>query len=312
MTKIFTIAIVLLISLQSCKSQVTDHVELLENLKYDQDKEMYQAALTTLYPAEVTINDYPIGRGLAYFGHEIYYIADLGLQKKGRQTATVTIDLKNFKPTESDKPILFLAVYYSGDVSMPSIDDKEDVLVHYVLLEKDITEQDIKKGSITKTFTFEAKEVRTNLDSWKNSRKLTVNDALFNQLYSEYEKLQTDLNASDKGNAIEKMKVAEFETAQLRNAKKEWIVDERKALFSNHWKLLPKDSCKIKIYGDGKIATLVKKDDSIISVSAVSSNPKSKNERTTQFLNLYFHIPNNKSDLELTRFDGYAITKFGK
>ena len=312
MMKIFSIAIVLLIGLQSCKSQITDHAELLDNLKHDPDKEMYELTMGNLYPAEVTINDYPTGKGLAYFGNEIYYIADLGLQKKGRQTAKVTIDLKNFKPTESEKTILFLAVYYSGDISMPSIDDKESVLVHYVLKGKDITAQDIKNGYITKTFTFEAKEVRTNFDSWKKSKKLTVNNALFNQLYDAYEKLTDNLNASDKNDAIEKMKFAEFETAQLRNAKKEWIIDERKAIFSNHWKLLPKDSCKVKIYGDGKIATLVKKDDSIISASAISSNPRAKTERTTQFLNLYFHIPNDKTDFELTRFDGYAITKFGE
>jgi len=310
--KIYILAIVLLFSLSSCKSQINDHAELLENLKYEQGKEMYQIAGTNLYPVEVTINDYPAGRGLAFFGHQMYYVADIGLQKKGRQTAKITLDLKSFKASENNQPILFVAIYYHGDISLPSIDDEEDVLVHYVLNEKDITAQDIKNGYITKSFSFEAKEVRTDLDSWKNSKKLASNDALFNQLYEGYETLHADLNASDKGNAIEKMKIAEYETAQLRGAKKEWILDERKSLFSNTWKLLPKDSCRLKIYGDGKIATLVKKDDSIISASAMSSNPGAKHGKTLQFLNLYFHIPNNKTDFELTRFDAYAITKFGK
>jgi len=310
--KIYALLILMMFSLSSCKSQINDHAELLENLKYDPNKEMYQIAGTNLYPVEITINDYPAGRGLAFFGNQMYYVADIGLQKKGRQTAKVTLDLKNFKPIDSDQPILFVAIYYSGDISMPSINDEEDVLVHYVLTGKDVTTQDIKNGYITKTFSFEAKEVRTSLDSWKNSKKLTANDALFNQLYEAHEELQSDLNASDKGDAIEKMKVAEYETAQLRGAKKEWILEEREALFSNTWKLLPKDSCKLKVYGDGKIATLVKKDGSIISPSAISSNPRSKHGKTFQILNLYFHIPNNKTDLELTRFDAYAITNFEK
>ncbi|RZL14427.1 MAG: hypothetical protein EOO96_30770, partial [Pedobacter sp.] len=181
--KIYILAIVLLFSLSSCKSQINDHAELLENLKYEQGKEMYQIAGTNLYPVEVTINDYPAGRGLAFFGHQMYYVADIGLQKKGRQTAKITLDLKSFKASENNQPILFVAIYYHGDISLPSIDDEEDVLVHYVLTGKDITAQDIKNGYITKSFSFEAKEVRTDLDSWKNSKKLAPSDALFNQLY---------------------------------------------------------------------------------------------------------------------------------
>jgi hypothetical protein len=47
---------------------------------------------------------------------------------------------------------------------------------------------------------------------------------------------------------------------------KEWMLKEREALLSNTFTLLPKDSCDVKIYGNGTMATLVKKNSEIITI----------------------------------------------
>jgi hypothetical protein len=92
------------------------------------------------------------------------------------------------------------------------------------------------------------------------------------------------------------------------------MLKEREALLSNTFTLLPKDSCDVKIYGNGTMATLVKKNSEIIKQSAITSKftkgfPRGK---VVQFYNFYYNIPKGKEELELIRFDGYAITKYKK
>lgn len=92
------------------------------------------------------------------------------------------------------------------------------------------------------------------------------------------------------------------------------MLNEREALLSNTFSLLPKDSCEVKIYGNGTMATLVKKNSEIIKQSAITSKfiedfPKGK---VVQLYNFYYNVPKGKEELKLIRFDGYAITKYGK
>jgi len=108
---------------------------------------------------------------------------------------------------------------------------------------------------------------------------------------------------------------AEFEVAQLRGMKKEWILKDRDAILSNTFTLLTKDSCEVKIYGNGTMETLVKKSSEIIKQSTVTSKFAKKNSpkgQVVQFYNLHYNIPKGKEELKLIRFDGYAITKYGK
>lgn len=312
--KKYYLLIFVLLALTSCKGQ-ENKTELLDKLKYNVDKTNYGIQPTFYYPTEISINDYPVFRGLEFFGNTIPTFIDLAINKSGEQELKILIDLTNYKKQE--KPILKILLVKSAKgisiISNESDFPKENILVNYELSDDDITQENFKNGYFLKTIQFNAK-IPVELSSLNKSVQLNNSTELLDKLYNALTKLTKNLNEKNSKNVLETIQNAEFEVAQLRGMKKEWMLDEREALLSNTFTLLPKDSCEVKICGNGMMATLVKKNSETIKQSAITSKfnkgsyPKGK---VVQFYNFYYNLPKGKEKLELIRFDGYAITKYG-
>lgn len=313
--KKYLLFITILLTLSSCKGQES-RTELLDKLKYDADKSNYGIQPTFYYPTEISINDYPVFRGLEFFGNTIPNFIDNAINKNGGQELKILIDLTNYK--KQGKPILKILLVKSAKgvsiISNESDFPEENILVNYELADDDITQENIKNGYFLKTIKFNAK-IPVELSSLSKSVQLKNSTALLDELHNALAKLTKDLNDKNSNNVLEIIQHAEFEVAQLRGMKKEWMLKERDALLSNTFSLLPKDSCEVKIYGNGTMVTLVKKSSEIIKQSAVTSKfrkEKSPKGNVVQFYNFYYHVPKGKEKLELIRFDGYSITKYGK
>lgn len=313
--KKYILSIIVLLTLASCKGQ-ENKPELLDKLKYDVDKSNYGIQPTFYYPTEISVNDYPVLKGLEFFGNTIPNFIDIAINKSGEQELKILIDLKNYK--KQGEPILEILLVRSAKgisiISNESNFPEENILVNYELSDDDITQENIKNGYFLKTIKFNAK-IPVELPSLNKSVQLKNSPELLDKLYNALTNLTKELNNKNSNNVLEIIQNAEFEVAQLRGMKKEWMLKEREAILSNTFTLLPKDSCEVKIYGNGTIATLVKKSSEIIKQSAVTSKVAKKNSpkgQVVQFYNLYYNIPKGKEELELIRFDGYAITKYGK
>ncbi|QIH34193.1 hypothetical protein [Sphingobacterium sp. DR205] len=313
--KKYYLFIIVLLTFISCKGQ-ENKTELLDKLKYNADKSNYGIQPTFYYPTEISINDYPVFRGLEFFGNTIPNFIDIGINKSGEQELKILIDLANYK--KQGKPILNILLIRSAKgisiISNETDFPEENILVNFELSDEDITQENIQNGYFLKIINFNAK-IPVELSSLNNSVQLNNSPELFDKLYNALAKLTEDLNAKNSKNVLKIIQNAEFEVAQLRGMKKEWMLDERKALLSNTFSLLPKDSCEVKIYGNGKMATLVKKNLEIIKQSAITSKFTTKNSprgKVIQFYNFYYNVPKGKEELELIRFDGYAITKYKK
>ncbi|WET67769.1 hypothetical protein [Sphingobacterium sp.] len=312
--KKYMLSIIVLLTLASCKGQESK-TEILDKLKYNADKSNYGIQPTFYYPTEISINDYPVVKGLEFFGNTIPNFIDIAINKNGEQELKILIDLSNYK--KQGNPILKILLVRSAKgisiISNESDFPEENILVNYELSDDDITQENIKSGYFLKTLKFNAK-IPVELSSLNKSVQLKNSTELLDKLYSALTNLTKDLNDKNSNNVSEIIQNAEFEVAQLRGMKKEWMLKEREALLSNTFTLLPKDSCDVKIYGNGTMATLVKKNSEIIKQSAITSKftkgfPSGK---VVQFYNFYYNIPKGKEELELIRFDGYAITKYKK
>ncbi|MGJ1194593.1 hypothetical protein [Sphingobacterium siyangense] len=312
--KKYMLSIIVLLTLASCKGQESK-TEILDKLKYNADKSNYGIQPTFYYPTEISINDYPVVKGLEFFGNTIPNFIDIAINKNGEQELKILIDLSNYK--KQGNPILKILLVRSAKgisiISNESDFPEENILVNYELSDDDITQENIKSGYFLKTLKFNAK-IPVELSSLNKSVQLKNSTELLDKLYSALTNLTKDLNDKNSNNVLEIIQNAEFEVAQLRGMKKEWMLKEREALLSNTFTLLPKDSCVVKIYGNGTMATLVKKNSEIIKQSAITSKftkgfPSGK---VVQFYNFYYNIPKGKEELELIRFDGYAITKYKK
>lgn|GEM_PF-554804 len=313
--KKYYLFIIVLLTFISCKGQ-ENKTELLDKLKYNAEKSNYGIQQTFYYPTEISINDYPVFRGLEFFGNTIPNFIDIGINRSGEQELKILIDLANYK--KQGKPILKILLIRSAKgisiISNESDFPKENILVNFELSDEDITQESIQNGYFLKIINFNTK-IPVELSSLNNSVQLKNTTELFDKLYNALAKLTEDLNNKNSRNVLEIIQNAEFEVAQLRGMKKEWMLDERKALLSNTFSLLPKDSCEVKIYGNGKMATLVKKNLEIIKQPAITSKFTTKNSprgKVIQFYNFYYNVPKGKEELELIRFDGYAITKYKK
>jgi len=313
--KKYYLFIIVLLTFISCKGQ-ENKTELLDKLKYNAEKSNYGIQQTFYYPTEISINDYPVFRGLEFFGNTIPNFIDIGINKSGEQELKILIDLANYK--KQGKPILKILLIRSAKgisiISNESDFPEENILVNFELSDEDITQENIQNGYFLKIINFNTK-IPVELSSLNNSVQLKNSTELFDKLYNALAKLTEDLNNKNSRNVLEIIQNAEFEVAQLRGMKKEWMLDERKALLSNTFSLLPKDSCEVKIYGNGKMATLVKKNLEIIKQPAITSKFTTKNSpkgKVIQFYNFYYNVPKGKEKLELIRFDGYAITKYKK
>lgn len=308
------LSIIVLLTLASCKGQESK-TEILDKLKYNADKSNYGIQPTFYYPTEISINDYPVVKGLEFFGNTIPNFIDIAINKNGEQELKILIDLSNYK--KQGNPILKILLVRSAKgisiISNESDFPEENILVNYELSDDDITQENIKSGYFLKTLKFNAK-IPVELSSLNKSVQLKNSTELLDKLYSALTNLTKDLNDKNSNNVLEIIQNAEFEVAQLRGMKKEWMLKEREALLSNTFTLLPKDSCDVKIYGNGTMATLVKKNSEIIKQSAITSKFTKgfPNGKVVQFYNFYYNIPKGKKELELIRFDGYAITKYKK
>lgn len=308
------LSIIVLLTLASCKGQESK-TEILDKLKYNADKSNYGIQPTFYYPTEISINDYPVVKGLEFFGNTIPNFIDIAINKNGEQELKILIDLSNYK--KQGNPILKILLVRSAKgisiISNESDFPEENILVNYELSDDDITQENIKSGYFLKTLKFNAK-IPVELSSLNKSVQLKNSTELLDKLYSALTNLTKDLNDKNSNNVLEIIQNAEFEVAQLRGMKKEWMLKEREALLSNTFTLLPKDSCDVKIYGNGTMATLVKKNSEIIKQSAITSKFTKgfPNGKVVQFYNFYYNIPKGKEELELIRFDGYAITKYKK
>lgn len=312
--KKYILSIIVLLTLASCKGQESK-TELLDKLKYNVDKSNYGIQPTFYYPTEISVNDYPVFRGLEFFGNTVPNFIDIAINKNGEQELKIRIDLTNYK--KLGKPILKILLVRSAKgisiISNESNFPEENILVNYELFDNDITQENTKNGYFLKTIKFNA-NVPVELSSLNKSVRLKNSPELLDKLYNALTKLTKDLNDKNTNHVLEIIQNAEYEVAQLRGMKKEWMLKEREALLSNTFTLLPKDSCEVKIYGNGAMATLVKKNSEIIKQSAITSKftedfPRGK---VVQFYNFYYNIPKGQEELELIRFDGYAITKYGK
>ncbi|GAA0883644.1 hypothetical protein HS960_04610 [Sphingobacterium paramultivorum] len=312
--KKYMLSIIVLLTLASCKGQESK-TEILDKLKYNADKSNYGIQPTFYYPTEISINDYPVVKGLEFFGNTIPNFIDIAINKNGEQELKILIDLSNYK--KQGNPILKILLVRSAKgisiISNESDFPEENILVNYELSDDDITQENIKSGYFLKTLKFNAK-IPVELSSLNKSVQLKNSTELLDKLYSALTNLTKDLNDKNSNNVLEIIQNAEFEVAQLRGMKKEWMLKEREALLSNTFTLLPKDSCDVKIYGNGTMATLVKKNSEIIKQSAITSKFTKgfPNGKVVQFYNFYYNIPKGKEELELIRFDGYAITKYKK
>lgn len=312
--KKYILSIIVLLTLASCKGQESK-TKLLDKLKYNVDKNNYGIQPTFYYPTEISVNDYPVFRGLEFFGNTVPNFIDIAINKNGEQELKIRIDLTNYR--KLGKPILKILLVRSAKgisiISNESNFPEENILVNYELSDNDITQENIKNGYFLKTIKFNA-NVPVELSSLNKSVQLKNSPELLDKLYNALTKLTKDLNDKNTNHVLEIIQNAEYEVAQLRGMKKEWMLKEREALLSNTFTLLPKDSCEVKIYGNGAMATLVKKNSEIIKQSAITSKftedfPRGK---VVQFYNFYYNIPKGQEELELIRFDGYAITKYGK
>lgn len=312
--KKYILSIIVLLTLASCKGQERK-TELLDKLKYNVDKNNYGIQPTFYYPTEISVNDYPVFRGLEFFGSTVPNFIDIAINENGEQELKILIDLANYK--KQGKSILKILLVRSAKgisiISNESDFPEENILVNYELSDDDITQENIKNGYFLKTIKFKA-NIPVELSSLNKSVQLKNSTQLLDKLYNALTNLTKDLNDKNSNRVLEIIQNAEFEVAQLRGMKKEWMLKERENLLSNTFTLLPKDSCEVKIYGIGRMATLVKKNSEIIKQSAITSKftkdfPRGK---VVQFYNFYYNIPKGKEELELIRFDGYAITKYGK
>ncbi|SHE78893.1 hypothetical protein [Pedobacter caeni] len=313
--KKYYLIILALLAFTSCNGQEIVNTEFLNKLKYDPDRRAYGIQTTFYLPTEISVNDYPILKGYEFFGTNMPAFVDIAINRSGEQELKILIDLKNYKKQESPilKIILFKSTVNLSVIASAWTEPENKKLIEYELRSDGLSQDDLRKGYFAKTIKFKAK-IPVQLISSDKSVPLKNSPELLDKLYNAMKQLTDDLNSKKDDQVVKAIQKAEYETAQLRGMKHEWVLNERKAILSNTFSLLPKDRCELKIYGNGKLATLVEKSKDVIKQSAITSTFKKKNPQSDvhQLYNLYYHQPDERAEMELIKFDGYAITRYGK
>lgn len=248
-----------LVLLTSCsQGQIKEEKGLLDNLEYTKSKLTYSIQVENLYPAEILVNGLPIHTVVARVGG--CYL-DLGIEKKGIQKVKIILDLstillKGYNPKPNDK-ILSVEIEESN---ITTEFYKKNILKEIEFHYSDLKEEDIKKGCFITEIEFKVaiKENLFKTDSLQDLRTLNQQD-LLKKVYDEYKSIVDFTQKKDAVSFVEKLKLSEYQSSQLRNAKKEWIIKEREKLFKNTFHLLPIDSCKLVLTEDGKRATIARK-----------------------------------------------------
>jgi hypothetical protein len=245
--------------LTSCsQGQIKEEKGLLDNLKYTKSKLDYSINVENLYPVEILINGFPIHTVTTRVGGS--YL-DLGIEKKGTQKIKIILDLstiliKDYQPKPNDKIL-------SLEIMEENITDEfylKNSLKEFELNYSDLKDEDIKRGFLIKEIEFKA-TIKGNIfkeDSLQDLRTQNQQN-LLKQVYDEYKSIIDIVEKKDAVSFVEKFKITEYQSSQLRNAKKEWIIKEREKLFKNTFHLLPIDSCKLVFTEDGKRVTLGRK-----------------------------------------------------
>lgn len=259
MTKRILLLFFLISLTNSCgQGQIKEVKGLLDNLKYTKSKLNYSIKVENLYPIEILINGFPIHTVTPKVGG--CYL-DLGIEKKGTQKVKLILDLntnfiKDYKLKPDDKIL-------SVQIEESNITDefyKQNILKEFELIYSDLKDEDIKRGYLIKEIEFKAiiTENLFQVDSLQNLRNLNQ-QSLLKQVYDEYQSILDFVEKKDAISFVEKFKMTEYQSSQLRNMEKEWVIKEREKLFENTFHLLPIDSCKLVFTDDGKRVTLGRK-----------------------------------------------------
>lgn len=304
-----------LILLTSCgQGQIKEEKGLLDNLKYTKSKLNYLITVENLYPVEILINSFPIHTIIPRVGG---CFLDLGIEKKGTQKVKIILDLstiliKNYQPKPDDKIL-------SINIEENNITDEfyvKNTLNEFELNYSDLKEEDIKRGYLIKEIEFKAtiKENLFETDSLQDLRNQNQQN-LLKQVYDEYKSIIDFVEKKDAVSFVEKLKITEYQSSQLRNAKKEWIIEEREKLFKNTFHLLPMDSCKLVFTEDGKRVTLGRKYNifynkpkPILNFPALSGEwEKGSFPKFVTYYHYFYFSINQKNKIELLRHNTFTF-----
>ena len=241
----FLIAVLFLTSCS--KGQIKEEVGLTNKLVYNKKSSNYTVHLSNSYQAEIFINGFPIHPILPWVGATVL---DLGIEKVGTQKLKIILDLnavtlEKFAPKPEDEVLnIKLKKGFNDDNAMT-----------FRLLYSDLKDGDFKRGYYVKELEFEAKPA---YHFFKEAAYVDLRKQpnLLDSLYARYQSIFNDVNDKNARDFVKKIEIAEYQSAQLRNMEKEWVMKERERFFKNKLTLLPKDSCKLVFTDNGKMATI--------------------------------------------------------
>lgn len=300
--KYILIIAVSLIFTSCSKGQIKDEVGLTNKLVYNKKSTNYLIYVTNSYQAEIFINGFPLHPVLPRAGGTFL---DLGIEKLGPQKLKVILDLnqatfKNPAPNSYDEVLT---------IELKKGNNEEDE-ENFEVLYSDLKEEDFKKGYYVKEIEFEAKPAY-HFFKENEYEDLRKQPNLMDSLYARYQSIVDDINNKNARDFVKKIEIAEYQSAQLRNMEKEWVLKERERFFKNKLNLPPKDSCNLVFTDNGKMATIGLK----YNISTGAKNSKINFpalsgiwEKGTfpKFIDyyhyLYFAKAKNKDNLELLRW----------
>ncbi len=240
--------LIAVVFLTSCsKGQIKEEVGLTNKLVYNKKSTPYIVHLNNSYQAEIFINGFPLHPVLPRAGGTFL---DLGLEKVGTQKLKIILDLnavtlENFAPEPEDE-VLTLKLKKGN---------KEENEENFEVLYSDLKEADFKKGYYVKEIEFEAKPAY-HFFKEEEYVDLRKQPNVLDSLYARYQSIINDVNDKNAKGFVKKIEVAEYQSAQLRNMEKEWVIKERERFFKNKLNLPPIDSCKLVFTDNGKMATI--------------------------------------------------------
>ena len=134
-------------------------------------------------------------------------------------------------------------------------------------------------------------------------------------MYARYQSIVEDVNDKNARDFVKKIEVAEYQSAQLRNMEKEWVIKERERFFKNKLNLPPIDSCKLVFTDNGKMVSIGLKyhisngaKNSKINFPALSGIwEKGTFPKFIDYYHYFFFAkPKNKDNLELLRWKTFT------
>lgn len=315
---LFILSACIVITFTSCaQSKQTDNK--LNRVKRNEKVNEYTIRHHSSFPIEIGINDIPVVRQTEYLGTELSTFINWAIPKSGTQILTYTIDLKSYysradklKELKStygyeEKPEVEI-VWFAACCGNSILSAPENAMRYDLYFDK-LKQSDVDRGFYTDTITFETK-VGYNLSDWERGTVLSeMNQPLLKEkLYRIYKSMIRNLKKENKTSLDIDWENALYENAVSRNWEKDWAIEEQTGIYSIVPELLPLDSCELKIYGNGRLASLISKEQ-LIPVSALTSTLYNKvfQRNFIQYHNLYFYMPEGSDEFKLIRYDFYSI-----